>query len=277
MIKLSNIIKEFKEDLQKQCILFIGAPGSGKTTFIKTDLKKYFPQIKVTSIENVDNKLKSLQFNDAKKDYEEWKNIKTEKDLNDFIEKKSFIDNQNEKRVLNIKLFIDAPMAFKDYWNKFYKEFYASDFTNRAIAKKLSIDDFQDKTIKGSNFLIIDTSAGNYNICAKKIEDAKNEGYNINIIILKIGIDIAIKRDEYRGKMFGRKVGENAVREYVEKIENTLNYFIENRKKYNVNRILIFKWIATGDSIFDGYYKLDKNITYKNNLILNNLIIKKEK
>lgn len=270
MIKLTNIIKEFKEDLKNQFIILVGIPGSGKTTFLNTELKKYFPQIQSLNITNTDTKLKTLQFNLAKNDFEKIKYITTKEELNDFITGTAYVDRNG--KVIQMPLTKDnvseyLKNGFNKYWNDMYKVYYGSFFRDRMMAKNAADFDLKDKIVNGSNYVVLDTSGGTFNSILKKIQFASEQQSNVVIVCLKIDKDIAIQRDEFRGRTMGRRVGVDIISDYVDKVDKFIEYFKANHG--SVNRILVFEWQSTGNKgMFDGYYKLTENLTYKDGMEL---------
>ena len=49
-----ELINEFKADLMKQCIVLMGLPAAGKSTFVNNNITKYVPGFKNFKVVNSD-------------------------------------------------------------------------------------------------------------------------------------------------------------------------------------------------------------------------------
>lgn len=286
------LLQEFLADLKSQCIILMGLPASGKSTFIQKELKKYFPGIGGFSTINSDNQVKQLQYMMAKQDwqnlfnlYKDYSKYKNNNDLDKFEKlfkiksNLSYIDNKGQKRELPITFdwFIDKKdlpfmKSFSEYWNSFFKPFYATYFDIRDIAKTQTEKLFNTKIYKKSNILIIDTVASKPNEIQKKMQQTKNKNYNNTIIYLDIPSNLCIVRDSYREKTQGRGVGEDVIYNYETKMDaayTTYKSWVLHNEN-NLDRLMHFKWKQLGDSPIKGYWVLIKDIKNINNKIIQN-------
>jgi len=259
---INEVILEFKEDLKKQCILLMGLPASGKSTFIKNDIKKYIPNAKSFKISNSDNQVMASQYKLAIKHYN-WllSNVKDESDINSFIKDSAYINNdgKNVKIPLTYEWWIlNKDIGIKNYYITFYKSYYSTFFDFRDYAKQISYDLFSEKIIHAGNIIIIDSTGANYNHIFDFFQKSRNNEYTNTIIYLDIDIDLAIERDKWRRETQGRGIGEIAVRSYIKKIEKAFNVYMDNGNNKNglVDRLIHFHWKRKSMSPTDGEWKL---------------------
>ena len=84
MIKLTNILNEFEADLKQQCIVLMGLPGAGKSTFINDELAKYFPGLSSYKVSNSDIQLKKHQYEVAQGHYKYLLDAESKQDVQEF-------------------------------------------------------------------------------------------------------------------------------------------------------------------------------------------------
>ncbi len=258
---MSDLIKEFNEDLKKQCVMLVGLPAAGKTTFIKNQIDKYIPGIsKGFNISNTDNQTLMLQYSTAK-DHFTWltSNVRSKNDILKFKFKTKYTFNNH---------IIEHPITFdwwennkdsgiKNYYKEFYKSFYATYFDIRDSAIDIAKTLTTSKIRKSANIIVIDTVGSATDRLKSYLQDAKNENFTITVIYLKINPELCIRRDLFRKETQGRSVGDSVIRGYEEKLETTLNYWKSVAKSENlIDRILEFEWKQNGVSVVDGKYQL---------------------
>ncbi len=168
---VDNFLFEFKDDLKKQCLVLMGLPASGKSTFINNDLHKILPAFKRYKVINSDNQVRRLQYQTAV-DHFAWlkKNVKDKIDILKFKADTTYVDNKFKERVIPITYewwMANESKGIKNYFKVFYKLFYATYFDIRDLAKVIDKQLWQTKVIEAGNILIIDTVAAKH----KKILD----------------------------------------------------------------------------------------------------------
>ena len=158
-------LNEFEEDIGKKTVVLMGLPAAGKTTFIKSGLKKVFPDFKNFKTANSDQIVLSLQFDTAKQHFTFLKSkVKNEKDFSKFIEDTKYKNNDGKTAKLNLtfKKWKELEKGgIKKYWAELSNPFYRSYFDIRDFARKIEADLFKEKITKAGDFLIIDTTAPN--------------------------------------------------------------------------------------------------------------------
>jgi hypothetical protein len=253
-----EVLQEFKEDIGKQCIVLMGLPGAGKSTFINTDIKKYIPGFSGYKVTNSDKQVLAAQYQTAKNHYE-WlkKNIKSEKDIQKFVQNSQYVDNDGAK--IKIPLTYDWWVAnsgkgVKDYYKTFYKTYYATYFDIRDLAKAKEKQLFQTKVVTAGNLLIIDTVGAKSDKMINRLKKTKENGFNNTIICLHVTPELAIQRDAWRKENQGRSVGVPIIVNYAKEMSNAFhNYVAEGQKDDGVvDRLLYFKWEPAGKSPIKG-------------------------
>lgn len=256
--QLSNIIQEFQEDLKKQCVVLMGLPASGKSTFVKTELKKYIPAMIEFSVTNSDSQVAASQYQLAK-DHFEWllQNVKSEKDINKFVNDSEYTGNKQNK--IKIPLTYNwwndnAQKGLKFYYSTFYKPYYATYFDLRDAARQKTAELFTTKIYKSDSILVIDTVAAKYEKIFKELKIAKDNNFNNTIIYLDIDVDLSIKRDNWRQEHQGRGVGNEVIESYAKVMEQAYKEYQKNGQKDDgvVDRLMHFVWRQHGDSPIAG-------------------------
>jgi len=262
MIKLKKIFLEFREDLMKQCVVLMGLPASGKSTFINNEVHRYIPSFTGYKVSASDVQVAAAQYQHAKNQYN-WMvdNIKSKEDLNKFINNSKYMDNDNKE--------IKMPITY-EWWesnnNKglgyfyktFYKNFYATYFDIRDAAQTLTTKMFDTKIVEAGDLLIIDTTAAHSTSIIQKLVKTKQNDFNNTIIYLDINVNLAIKRDTWRKENQGRGVGEHVILGYVSQMDKAYaDYKNEGQKADGVvDRLMHFEWEPSGSSPIKGNWKL---------------------
>jgi len=273
--KLQSLIREiilfeFKEDLKKQCVVLMGLPASGKSTFIKTEAKKYIPGFSAYTVSNSDNQVKAYQFDMARQHYNflvkelnklEGNNDKIEKVLNAFKEETKYITNRGLVKVFPIDLnwWIEnkGKINLKTWFQHFYKMYYATYFDIRDFAMKVDKSLFIDKVIKSGNILVIDTVGSKSEKIFSRLRYTRDNDFINTIIYLEIDPELCLSRDKYRERISGRGVGEAVIFGYADKMEMAYRIYLNDGKKDDglVDRVLHFIWRPEGDSHIKGHWQ----------------------
>ena len=247
MIKLSHILNEFEADLKQQCIVLMGLPGAGKSTFINTDLSKYFPGFSGYTVTNSDTQLAKHQYQVAQGHYYHLSQMETEEEVEEFALNATYTSNQGKE--------VEHPVTWK-WWktngdagfDKFYKAFknlyYVNYYDIRSLAKDDTSVDFATKVVTAGKYLVIDTTATSTNRIFSQLEKTRSEGYTNTIVYLELDPSYAVARDEYRGKSGDRNVGAGIILSYPKKLASAFKSYKKDGKKANgvVDRVMHFKW-----------------------------------
>lgn len=241
----------FKEDLMPQMILMMGLPAAGKSTFINTEMKNYFPSlphVKGFSVLNSDSQLKAMQYKRADQDFKRLKQTLTQKEYEKIISDMSYktYEGKTIKFPLSWNEFSKIDQ-FKNYWKETFKKYYASYFGDRAEAQK-NIQELQDKKFESSDVVIIDSTGQDADKYLKKFEEGKRKGFVTSVLYLDLPVDYSIGRDQYRGETEGRVVGEKVIKDIHSKLPGAYDKI---KSSFLTDRFLKFKWNGT---IIDGEY-----------------------
>ena len=262
-------LDEFESDLKRQLIVLMGLPAAGKSTFVKTKLKKYFPQSDGYSVSNSDNQVVRYQYMTATQHLDFIKNkIKSKNDLLKFIEKTKFKGASGATIKLPIK-FEDLDriksMNIRNYFKEFFKPYYAIYFDIRGLAKMTNDKLFKEKIWKGNDIIVIDTTGTNTVNVFKKMKQLDEHGYNVNIIYLENDPELSISRDEWRKEHEGRGVGASVIMSYANNIHKAFKEYQKDGNDPNgiIDRMLHFKWIPKGDSPIEGKWQLMSDNRYE--------------
>jgi len=262
------LIKEFMDDIKKQAIVMMGLPASGKSTFIKTDLKKYIPQVTTFNIANSDNQVVRLQYQTAQKDFNELNNhIQSGEDINtvvnDFVSNTVYVNNSGEKVIHPLtREWLKQNKGFNNFWKAFYKPYYATYFDIRDMAKEIDKNLFKDKIYNASNIVIIDTVGASPESVEKKLSQLKKAGFYTTIIYLEIDPNLTIIRDKYRQKTQGRGVGEDVIFGYASKIDAAYNHYKQIVGGDLLDRLIHLTWQPEGNHPVKGDYVFNKESKY---------------
>lgn len=258
IIKKAHWINAFKQDLAPQAILLMGLPAAGKSTFINTELAKYFPNVphvKAFKVLNSDSQLRKVQFDRSKRDYDELK-LLDEAGYNKKKQEMTYKSNDGSlvKFLLDYKSF--QGLNHKDYWNKTYNKYYASYFGEREKAQQ-DTKELADKKITGSDIVIVDTTGQNTEKNLALLQKSKMQGYTTSVVYLEIPVEFSIGRDKYRGATEGRSVGETIIKSIASKLPSAYNSF---KTSPVVDRYLKFVW--QGELVKGAYSKVEDKKKY---------------
>jgi len=253
-------VQAFKEDMAPQMILLMGLPAAGKSTFVKTNLIKFYnhrmPHLTSMQVLNSDVQLRRMQYERAREDFDRLQGL--EKDAYEAVTKDMRYESNEGKEItftLPYEQFVG--MQFNDFFKRMYKEYYATFFGDRGKAKK-STDELALKKIKGGDVVILDSVGTTTDKMLKYFEIGKKQGYTTSVVFLEIDPDISIARDLYRGQTEGRSVGEGVIRSYEPKLKPAWQTYF---KSPMVDRLLHFRWIpASPTDVVKGKYKLVKDL-----------------
>ena len=257
-------VNDDANDLKKQCIVLMGLPAAGKSTFVKKFMGTLFPGIGSFKVINSDVQLAAVQYETAKT---HWRflqeSVKSEKDLEQFIRDTAY--NSNLGQVVHMKitwkwLEENRSSAVAVFYRQFKRDFYASYFDIRDVAKSRSDTLFETKIKESGNIMVIDTVAAKPDSLKPKIDKAKEEGYVVSILYLKSDPQRSIAGDAFRGKHEGRQVGEGVIMSYASKMEAAWKTYGEWMESGYVHRLIQYEWNSTGPRPIDGNWKqlLDK-------------------
>lgn len=268
-IKLvDDFLVEFKDDLKKQCLVLMGLPAAGKSTFINNNLSKILPVFSRYKVINSDNQVGRLQYQTAL-DHYNWlkKSVKNNIDILKFKSDTAYVDNKSKRRTIPITYdwwLANDSKGIKNYWNTFYKIFYATYFDIRGLAKEIDKQLWKTKVTEAGDILIIDTVASNYKSVLKRLEDAKSEGYNNTIIYLEIDPELCIERDKFRERTQGRGVGPGVILTYAKNMSTAYSVYQSKGASNNsvVDRLMKFTWHPDGDSVIKGTWEKDEDNRY---------------
>lgn len=246
-----TVLNEFKEDLQKQCVMLMGLPAAGKSTFIEQGMSKYIPAMKGYKTTNSDVQLKGLQYNVAKSHFD-WlkKNAKTQVDIEKFVRMTRY-HNHYKGSITKVPVTLHWWNTHKDqgvkyFYKTFNKDYYATYFDVRDMAISNEKALFDTKIKEAGNLIIIDTTGSNTSKAEARFKTAHKEGFTTTVVYLEIDVDLAIARDDYREKTQGRGVGSKVIEGYAKKMESALKTYIAEGKKEDgyVDRLLHMIWVG---------------------------------
>jgi predicted kinase len=277
-----TLLNEFKEDLGKQMIILVGAPASGKSFFVETTLGKWvkgnnggltksFPRLTFhANQKESDNALRQMQWGASKVDFKALSKAEDENDFNAILKSKEFQYTSDGKvrrlaDILTWESWLERKNKIQNFLkrrgdpvNSYYASMRGRDSVGGEELKKAARKAFEDRVeadIKRSGDLIVIDSAGE-DIGATPFDKfftmAKEEGFMVSIVELNIPLEMSLKRNDARGKK-GRAVPASQV----EAAYNAMARVVKRlRKSDDVDRYVRYVWEATGDGIFDGYYKV---------------------
>lgn len=259
-----ELLAEFKGDLDKQCVVLMGMPAAGKSTFINNGgITKYVPGFKSGNyrVVNSDVQLARIQYRSAEMDFQRLSRVKSDDEWKRVLKDLEFPDNSG--RIRKIPFTWDEFKKIKnlnDYYKQAYKPYYSVYFDLRSYAKEFDKQIFMDKVKKSANILVIDTVAAKPSSLLKRLNKTKEEGFQNSIFFLDIDPNLCIVRDKYRGETEGRTVGEGVILGYAKNMMKAFNsYKSECGKKDGlVDRLYHFKWNPAGDSPIKGSWSLEK-------------------
>lgn len=255
-INASTIVEAHKQDMAPQMILLMGLPAAGKSTFVKKHLQKFYnsrmPHMSSMKILNSDNQLRRMQYERAMRDFAEFQ-AAGQGGFGQLAAEMRYKSNQGAEIKFPARSFEELPDNPKDYWNTYYKPYYATYFGDRAKAKKLT-SDLADKKIGSGDIIILDSTGVNTANFLATFKKAKAIGYTTSVVWLDIAVEHCIARDQYRGETEGRSVGEDVIRTYVPQLKAAYATYMGNSKL--VDRFIHFRWQG---EVINGDYKLVKD------------------
>jgi predicted kinase len=263
--EVQTAINEFQEDIGKLCIVLMGLPAAGKSTFINNDIHKYIPGFTGYKVTNSDAQVLALQYQTAKNHFEalqksvgrEQNKSKMDKKIAQFKTKSHYVDNRGKNRVVPItsEWWIDnKSKGIKAYWKAFYKAYYAVYFDIRDLAKAIDKTLFKTKIKQSGNILVIDTVAAKPEKIKNRLEQTKESGFTNIIVYLQVEPELSIIRDKYREKEEGRGVGESVIMNYAGLMDGAYQQYKKEGMKPNgvVDRLMKFTWKPSGASPIKG-------------------------
>ena len=260
-----EVLMEFKEDIGKQCVVLMGLPAAGKSTFINDEAAKYIPGFSGYKVTNSDVQVMAAQHQTATNHYN-WlkKNIKSPVDITKFIESSQYVDNNGS--IVRIPLTFDwwevnESKGIKNFYRVFYKPYYATYFDIRDLAQAKEKQLFQTKVVTAGNILIIDTVGSKSAKILERLQKTREHNYTNTIIYLEINVDLALQRDVWRKDHSGRGVGIPVIVNYSKSMDNAYNDYKAEGTKENgvVDRLMHFVWKPAGNSPVKGTWTLTKD------------------
>jgi hypothetical protein len=267
-------LREFLEDTGKLCVVLMGLPAAGKSTWINNEAKTYIPGFTGYSVTNSDAQVQALQYDTAMLHYQHlMKEISSERSFQEFILQTTYTSNRGKQ----ISLPVDYGWWEENksrgaswYYKQLYKSYYASYFDIRDIAKKYEKDLFNTKVHKAGNILVIDTVASKPPKILGRLKQTRKEGYHNIIVYLEIQSDLAVARDKWREKNVGRGVGASIIDNYAKNMSSAYRVYAKEGKDDSglVDRLMYFKWFPAGTSPIKGVWKKieDKRYSIKRKL-----------
>ena len=262
---LKEIIKielqEFHEDTGKLCVVLMGLPAAGKSTWINNEAKTYIPGFTGYSVTNSDAQVQALQYDTAMLHYNHLiKEIDSERRFQEFILQTTYTSNRGKQISLPVDYGWWEENKSKGaswYYKQLYKSYYASYFDIRDIAKKYEKDLFNTKIHKAGKLLVIDTVASKPPKILGRLKKTRQQGYHNIIVYLEIQSDLAVARDKWREKNKGRGVGASIIDNYAKNMSSAYKVYKTEGKDDSglVDRLMYFKWYPAGASPIKGVWK----------------------
>ena len=142
-------LREFLEDTGKLCVVLMGLPAAGKSTWINNEAQTYIPGFTGYSVTNSDAQVQALQYDTAMLHYNHLiKEIDSERRFQEFILQTTYTSNRGKQISLPVDYGWWEENKSKGaswYYKQLYKSYYASYFDIRDIAKKYEKDLFNTK------------------------------------------------------------------------------------------------------------------------------------
>lgn len=249
---------EFKGDLKKQVVVMMGLPGAGKSFFIKNEGQKYIPGFKGYKTSNSDIQLRRIQFEKATQDYAALSKAKSEDEYEKIAKEFWYLGNEGKRHEFPLPFdWFKQFKNFKEFFRVAFKRYYATYFTQlREIASQRDLKLFDTKIITSGAVLVIDTIGASTGKILDRLKKAKQEDFQVTIIYLEFPIDNSIARDIERGQRKGRTVGMKVIRGYAGRMGGAWKTYVSAAKSGgDIDRLLHFKWNATGAGLYDGQYR----------------------
>ena len=262
---LNEIIKielrEFLEDTGKLCVVLMGLPAAGKSTWINNEAKTYIPGFTGYSVTNSDAQVQALQYDTAMLHYQHLiKEINSERGFQEFVIQTTYTSNRGKQISLPVDYGWWEENKSKGaswYYKQLYKSYYASYFDIRDLAKKYEKDLFNTKIHKAGKLLVIDTVASKPAKILSRLKKTRQQGYHNIIVYLDIYVELAVARDKWREKHVGRGVGANVIDTYSKNMGTAYKTYAAEGKDDSgiVDRLMYFKWYPAGASPIKGVWK----------------------
>jgi len=242
-------LAEAKADLKSQAVVLMGLPAAGKSTFVNNELSRYLPNFSAPRVENSDVQVKRTQHAYADDVFKKLKKAKTAREYEKAVAEIAYPDN--DKKFHRIGLSFDEFSRVKnpgDLFKREYKNFFASWFDMRDVAKARTAAMFKDKVTKSGDGLVIDTVASDPQKILKKLGATKEAGMTNTIFYLEIDPTLSIVRDKYRGATEGRSVGEGVIMNYATQMKGAYDAYVKDLNKPDgvVDRLYHFRWKPAG-------------------------------
>ena len=272
-------LREFLEDTGKLCVVLMGLPAAGKSTWINNEAKTYIPGFTGYSVTNSDAQVQALQYDTAMLHYKHLlkqspdDSNKSEKRFQEFIHNTAYTSNRG--KIITFPYDYGWWLQNKDkgsnnFYKQLYKPFYASYFDIRDIAKEYEKDLFKTKVHKAGKLLVIDTVASKPPKILRRLKQTREEGYHNIIVYLEINSELAVARDKWREKNVGRGVGAKIIENYAKLMSGAYKVYAKEGKDDSglVDRLMYFKWFPAGTSPIKGVWKKleDKRYSIKRKL-----------
>lgn len=282
-------INEHLVDNFPQLIFIIGLPAAGKSTFIKNDLKKYFPNVITNRTFDSDitlqKKQREVMFTWAEKLYYTMKNDLSENVFNvlvseqeDKINSDVAMRNRTNKFKITttfewVKSHIELPLNkfLKEFDKDFFKRNWGINFTVRPLSKQEyksviagkmdALDSVDNIESFNNNDIIVPILGSNIDDIYDMIDDVRlkqgKNSYIPSVIFLDMPVEVAIEKDEGRRKKEGRGIGKELIEEKAPAILQTWhNLKSGSWKRHGIYKLLHFVWLPVENRW--GEYKLQK-------------------
>lgn len=266
-------LREFLEDTGKLCVVLMGLPAAGKSTWINNEAKSYIPGFTGYSVTNSDSQVKALQYDTAMLHYKHLLRVapdeerSSERGFGEFVKNTAYTSNRG--KIVTFPFDFNWWLQNKDkgsnnFYKQLYKPFYASFFDIRDIAKEYEKDLFQTKVHKAGKLLVIDTVASKPPKILRRLKQTRNEGYHNIIVYLEINPELAVARDKWREKNVGRGVGAKIIENYAKLMGGAYKVYAKEGKDDSglVDRLMYFKWFPAGTSPIKGVWKKKEDNRY---------------
>ena len=272
-------LREYLEDTGKLCVVLMGLPAAGKSTWINNEAKSYIPGFTGYNVTNSDSQVQALQYDTAMLHYKHLlkqspdDSNKSEKRFQEFIHNTAYTSNRG--KIITFPYDYGWWLGNKDkgsnnFYKQLYKPFYASYFDIRDIAKEYEKDLFKTKVHKAGKLLVIDTVASKPPKILRRLKQTREEGYHNIIVYLEINPELAVARDKWREKNVGRGVGAKIIENYAKLMSGAYKVYATEGKDDSglVDRLMYFKWFPAGTSPIKGVWKKleDKRYSIKRKL-----------
>jgi predicted kinase len=271
MVKIE--LREFLEDTGKLCVVLMGLPAAGKSTWINNEAKTYIPGFTGYTVTNSDSQVQALQYDTAMLHYQHLldevpdESKTSEKRFGEFIMNTEYTSNRG--KIVTFPKDFSWWLDHKDkgsnvFYKALYRKFYASFFDIRDLAKQYEKDLFQTKIHKAGKLLVIDTVASKPPKILRRLKKTRQEGYHNIIVYLEINPELAVARDKWREKNVGRGVGASIIDNYAKNMSSAYKVYTGVGKEPDglVDRLMYFKWFPAGTSPIKGVWKKQEDNRY---------------